>query len=127
MPRLYPFAIGGQLVSPEVEVKVNSPYSGDEVGRCGAATGLEVERALKAAAEARGPLAALPAWRRSQALAELQGAVECNQDELALLMSEEAGKPIRDAQAEVRRGLLTLQTAAEEALRLPGTVENLDV
>ncbi len=127
MPRLYPFAIGGQLVSPEVEVKVNSPYSGDEVGRCGAATGLEVERCLKAAAEARTPLAALPAWRRSQALRELRGAVERNQDELAALMSDEAGKPIRDALAEVRRALLTLQTAAEEALRLEGSSGNLDV
>src|SRR6185437_117202 len=127
MPRLYPFAIGGQLVSPEVEVKVNSPYSGDEVGRCGAATGLEVERCLKAAAEARAPLAALPAWRRSQALRELRGAVERNQDELAALMSDEAGKPIRDALAEVRRALLTLQTAAEEALRQEGRAGNLDV
>jgi glyceraldehyde-3-phosphate dehydrogenase (NADP+) len=127
MARLYPFVIGGELVSPEAEVSVRSPYSGDEVGRCGAATALEVERALKAAGEARTGLAAMPAWRRSQALAELREGVEHNRDELASLMSEEAGKPIRDARAEVRRALLTLQTAAEEALRLPGRVENLDV
>ena len=37
-PRLYPLVIGGELVAPSAEVSVRSPFSGDEVGRCGEAT-----------------------------------------------------------------------------------------
>ncbi|MGH9481013.1 MAG: aldehyde dehydrogenase family protein, partial [Terriglobales bacterium] len=78
-PRSYPrslgFAIGGERVAPQTEVVVRSPFDGAEVGRCGAATAAEVERALAAAAGAREAMAAMPAWRRSQALGGLEAAV----------------------------------------------------
>ncbi|MGH9486320.1 MAG: aldehyde dehydrogenase family protein [Terriglobales bacterium] len=127
MGRLYPLVIGGALAAPEQELTVCSPYDGGEAGRCGDATGLEVERALEAAAGARAAMAALPAWKRAQALGELETAVRTNQDELVRLMVAEAGKPVKAAQVEVRRALLTLRTAAEEALRIGGAVEPLDV
>lgn len=127
MARLYPFVIGGELVSPEHKVTIRSPYDGDPVGECGDATGLEVERAVEAAAAARAPMAALAGWQRSQALSELENAVRANQDELADLMVAEAGKPISAARVEVKRALLTLRTAAEEARRIGGAVEPLDV
>ncbi|MGZ8480853.1 MAG: aldehyde dehydrogenase family protein, partial [Candidatus Limnocylindria bacterium] len=47
-------------------------------------------------------------------------------DELATLLSQESGKPIRDARAEVTRGALTFRTAAEEALRINGEWLPLD-
>ncbi|MGH9413148.1 MAG: aldehyde dehydrogenase family protein [Terriglobales bacterium] len=127
MARFYPFVIGGEMVSPENVVPVRSPFSGDVVGECGAATGLEVERTIAAAAAARTPMAALPGWRRAQALGELEIAVRTNQDELVELMVAEAGKPISAARVEVKRALLTLRTAAEEALRIGGSVAPLDV
>ncbi|HVA63891.1 MAG TPA: aldehyde dehydrogenase family protein [Terriglobales bacterium] len=127
MARLYPFVIGGELVVPEHLAMVRSPFSGDAVGECGAASGLEVERAVEAAAGARDAMAALPAWKRSQALRELENAVRIHQDELAALIAAEAAKPLRDARGEVQRGLLTLRTAAEEALRIGGEVSPLDV
>ena len=125
--KLYPHVIGGELVAPAAEVAVCSPYNGDEIGRCGNATGLEVERAIAAAEGARPAMAALPAWKRAQALSQLGDAVREHQDELAALMSAEAAKPIRDARGEVRRALLTLRTAAEEALRIGGEATPLDV
>ncbi len=127
MAREYPFVIGGRLAAPQRSVAVHSPYSGDEVGSGGDATALEVDRALAAAAGAREAMAALPAWRRSLALAELERAVAANQDELAALMSAEAAKPIRAARADVSRARLTLRTAAEEALRIGGEARPLDV
>ncbi|TAN22561.1 MAG: aldehyde dehydrogenase family protein [Acidobacteria bacterium] len=127
MARLYPFVIGGELVSPEHKVVVHSPFDGDPVGECGDATGLEVERAVEAAAAARAPMAALAGWQRSQALSELENAVRTHQDEFADLMAAEAGKPISAASVEVKRALVTLRTAAEEAKRIGGTVEPLDV
>lgn len=125
--RSYGFVIGGKLVPPEHEVRVRSPYSSDVVGRTGEATALEVERALDAGAAAREAMAALPAHRRRDALLELEDAVRLHQDELAELMAQEAAKPIREARGEVRRGLLTLRTAAEEATRIGGEWMPLDV
>ncbi|MGH9465995.1 MAG: aldehyde dehydrogenase family protein [Terriglobales bacterium] len=127
MERLYPFVIGGALIAPERTVAVRSPFDGDVVGQCGDATGLEVERAVEAAAGARAAMASLPAWQRAQALHELEHAVRTNQDEFAALMVAEAGKPLPAARAEVGRAMLTLRTAAEEALRIGGSVEPLDV
>lgn len=125
--RTYGFVIGGELTAPEHPVAVRSPYSSDIVGWAGEATALEVERALDAGAAARDEMAALPAYRRRDALLELENAVRLNQDELATLMAQEAAKPIRDARAEVRRALLTLRTAAEEATRIGGEWMPLDV
>ncbi|MGH9392909.1 MAG: hypothetical protein ACRD1E_01980, partial [Terriglobales bacterium] len=61
MVRTFPFVIGGKAVAPEHPVQISSPFSGDGVGECGQASGLEVERALAAAAGARAAMAALPA------------------------------------------------------------------
>lgn len=123
----YGFAIGGERVSPQREMVVRSPYNRAEVGRCGEATAAEVERALAAASGAREAMAAMPSWRRSQALRGLEAAVERNQEEFAALMAAEAGKPLRDARGEVQRARLTLRTAAEEALRIGGELAPLDL
>ncbi len=125
--REYPFIIAGAEVAPERLVAVRSPFSGDEVGMAGSATALEVERAIAAAAAARTKMAHLPAYRRQQALLELERALQAERDEFARLIALEAGKPLRDAYQEVQRGLLTLRTAAEEALRLPQESIPLDV
>lgn len=125
--RRYPFILGREKVVPEHEAVVISPYSGDEVGRTGNATALEVERAIEVAAGARQPMASLSGRQRREALLELERLLMANQDELALLMALEAGKPIRDARAELGRGLLTVRTAAEEAVRIGGEVLPLDV
>jgi glyceraldehyde-3-phosphate dehydrogenase (NADP+) len=49
------------------------------------------------------------------------------QDEIALLMTKEAGKPLRDSRTEVARGIFTLQVAAEEAKRIGGELIPLDL
>lgn len=127
MGRILPFLIGGELVAPARAAPVRSPYSGEEAGRAGAATGLEMERALAAAAGARAAMAALPAHRRRAALLELERAVAGAQDELATLMAQEAAKPIRDARIEVARAQVTVRTAAEEAVRIGGEMQPLAV
>ena len=52
--------------------------------------------------------------------------IERDADELSVLLTQESGKPIRDAKGEVARGALTVRTAAEEALRINGEWLPLD-
>lgn len=125
-PRDYRFLLDGELVEPAEPVEVRSPYTGDLVGRAGQVSSLEIERALAGGAAARGPMAALAAWQRSQALHELEKALRLNRDEFAALICAESAKPIRDANVEVDRALLTVRTAAEEALRIGGEQQPLD-
>jgi acyl-CoA reductase-like NAD-dependent aldehyde dehydrogenase len=125
--RQYPFIVGGKCVTPERPVVVRSPFDGHAVGETGDATPAEVEGAIAAADAARGAMAALSGDRRRRALSRLLQLVEDRQQEFADLIAGEAGKPIRDARAETRRGLLTLRTAAEEAARIGGEMMPLDV
>ena len=48
-------------------------------------------------------------------------------DELAALLCVEAGKPIRDARAEVARTIDTFRVASGEAVRIGGEVMNLEI
>ena len=105
---------------------MQSPFSGEEVGCCGEATALEVQRALDAAAAARPAMAALDARARRQALAELEARLRERQDEFAALMADEAAKPLRDARREVQRALVTLRAAAEAAAGLEDELPRLD-
>ncbi len=123
---LFPFIVGGARLDPAQMVTVTSPFSGDAVGRCGEAMALEVQRALDAAAAARPAMAALDLAARRQALLELEARVRARQDDFAALMAGEAGKPMRDAQGEVQRALVTLRAAAEAAAGLADELPRLD-
>lgn len=94
-----------------------------EVAHAGPAA---IERAIAAAYAARPAMAALPGWRRREALEHLQARVRENADALAETLTAEGGKPITAARVEVARAQATLREAAAEAGRLDGTMLDLD-
>ena len=69
----------------------------------------------------------LPAYERGAILRNVSAGIRARRDELGALLSREAGKPIRDALAEVDRAVLTFRLGAEEAERLYGEVIPLDI
>src|SRR6266496_5755438 len=84
--------IGGEWVETGDWLDVRSPYSGDVVGRVAKAGAAETKRAIDAAEEAmRDPL---PAHKRAEILVRVAGALGRRHDEVARLISDEAGKPI---------------------------------
>jgi glyceraldehyde-3-phosphate dehydrogenase (NADP+) len=123
----YPLWIGGQRERGSEPLVIRSPYDGRTVGETTWAGPDLVERAIAAAAQAFRPMAELSSLERSRALALVRREMENSADDLAHLMALEAGKPIKQAAAEVERALLTLQTASEEALRIRGETLPLDV
>lgn len=56
----------------------------------------------------------------------MAAALSERREELAQLITREAGKPIRDARLEVARAIQTFTVAAEEAKRIGGEVLPLD-
>jgi len=107
--------------------EIRSPYDGRLVGSTFLATAEQMERAVVGAQHGFERMRALGAWERASILRQTAAQISARRDELAALLSAEAGKPIRDARAEIDRGALTFRLAAEEAERMIGETIPLDI
>ncbi len=116
----------GEPVGGSDSFPVRNPYSGDVVATVSHATAEDVERAVAAAWAVRRELAALPAFRRADALRHIAARMLDRIDEFASTITVESGKPIRWARTEVERAAVTFRWAAEEAVRWSGELQRLD-
>lgn len=87
----------------------------------------EVDKAIQSAEDALGAMAALKSYERKQILMNVVTSVRARAEEFAQALAIEAGKPINDSRGEVERLIITFETAAEEAVRLYGEYQPLDV
>lgn len=101
-------------------------YHGTVLAHAPQADRSQMDRAIAAAHAARGALRQWSAGQRSHALDQLADALKANEEALAHLIMQEAGKPIAYARVEVERAVATVRTAAAEALRFGGEVVPLD-
>jgi acyl-CoA reductase-like NAD-dependent aldehyde dehydrogenase len=116
--------VGGEWIETGDWVEVRSPYSGDPVGRVAKAGADETRRAVDAAAGAMQE--PLPAHKRAEILVRVAGALGRRHDEVARLISDEAGKPMKAARVEAARAMSTYTFAAVEARKLAGDVVPMD-
>ncbi|WP_079435172.1 NAD-dependent succinate-semialdehyde dehydrogenase [Zoogloea sp. LCSB751] len=99
---------------------VVNPSTGAEIARVPDMGADETQRAIDAAARA------LPAWRarsakdRAGLLRRWYELIMANQDDLALLMTCEQGKPLAEARGEVAYGASFVEWFAEEGKRVYG-------
>jgi acyl-CoA reductase-like NAD-dependent aldehyde dehydrogenase len=121
-----PFYVAGSPESSADELVVRHPYDGREVARTSMATPEQVARAVSAADAIAAEAAALPAYRRADALDHVSARLAGRAEGAARLITAENGKPIRWARAEVGRAVATLRWAAEEARRFSGELQRLD-
>jgi acyl-CoA reductase-like NAD-dependent aldehyde dehydrogenase len=116
--------IDGDWVDTGDWVDVRSPYSGEVVGRVAKAGAAETRTAIDAAERAmREPL---PAHKRAEILVRVAGALGRRHDEVARLISDEAGKPLKAARVEAARAMSTYTFAAVEARKLAGEMVPMD-
>src|SRR6266480_3645150 len=116
--------IGGDWIETGEWLEVRSPYSGDVVGRVAKAGAAETKRAIDAAEQAmREPL---PAHKRAEILVKVAGLLGRRHDEVARLISDEAGKPMKAARVEAKRAMSTYTFAAVEARKLAGEMVPMD-
>src|SRR5204863_3928374 len=103
---------------------VRARYSGEVVGRVPKAGAAEARQAVDAAAAAmREPL---PAHKRAEILVRVAGYLGRRHDEVARLISDEAGKPMKAARIEAARAMSTYTMAAVEARKLAGELVPMD-
>jgi len=101
---------------------IRNPSTGAEIARVPDLGAAETERAIAAAN------AALPAWRgktakeRATLLRRWHDLILANQEDLAVLMTLEQGKPLAEARGEVAYGASFIEWFAEEGKRVYGEV-----
>ncbi len=118
----YPMHIGGREVVTGRPLKIELPYDGSEVATVYEAGAEQVEAAVQAAHDAARVMRELTLDERAAILRSARDKVLERSEELAMALSSESGKPIREARAEVGRAAETLLFSAEEAHRLCGEV-----
>ncbi len=121
-----PFLIGGQWRQGNNAVPVHDPFTGKVLAEVSQASELDADAAVLSTVEAAKPMGALPAHGRYHLLQRIAGSLYDRREEIARLITSEAGKPIGDARREVSRAVQTFTVAAEEAKRIGGDVVPLD-
>ena len=114
--------IGGQWVQAESghTLPVRNPANGELVGvvpACGAA---ETRRAIEAAYIAQKSWRALTAKERQKPLRRLFDLMMENQEDLAIIMTAEQGKPLAESRAEIAYAAAFIEFFAEEGKRIYG-------
>jgi succinate-semialdehyde dehydrogenase/glutarate-semialdehyde dehydrogenase len=103
-------------------IDVNNPATGEVLGAVPKLGAAETRRAIEAAS------AAYPAWRaktakeRAQILRKLYDLMMANQEDLAVLMTAEQGKPLAESRGEVAYSASFIEWFAEEGKRTYGDV-----
>jgi acyl-CoA reductase-like NAD-dependent aldehyde dehydrogenase len=116
--------IGGEWVETGEWLEVRSPYSGELVGRVAKGGAAEAREAIDAAERAMAD--PLPAHRRAEILVKVAGFLGRRHEEVARVISDEAGKPMKAARVEARRAMSTYTFAAVEARKLAGEMVPMD-
>ncbi|MFF5988540.1 aldehyde dehydrogenase family protein [Prauserella flavalba] len=115
-----PLVVGGHAILDGPVTHVASPAS--RTGGRGAvhADAAVVAEAASAADGARGACAAMSRRERAQVLRGAAGYLGTHLEELAMSLSLEVGKSLRDSRGEVERCVATLETAADAVAELGG-------
>lgn len=127
LKQTYPYFLANEPQWPNTDLEVTDKYSGKIATRVAMADADAIDAAIDAAAKATDAMRRLPPYQRQQILNHCVARFEALQDELALALCIEAGKPIKDSRGEVTRLIDTFRIASEEAVRIEGEMLNLEI
>lgn len=99
---------------------VTNPARGDVIAKVPDLSRAEVADAIAAAEQAQKPWAALAAKERAKVLRKWFDLMMENQEDLAIIMTSEQGKPLAEARGEVAYGASFVEWFGEEAKRVYG-------
>ncbi|MGN7469095.1 aldehyde dehydrogenase family protein [Brevibacillus sp. SAFN-007a] len=118
--------INGQWKEASEYAPLYSPYSGELLAQVAQANEADVDEAIRAANAAAKTMAKLPASQRALILEKAAASMEARKEELAVILAQEAAKPLRTGRIEIARTIQTYKFAAEEAKRIHGETVPLD-
>lgn len=123
----FPFYLAGIPVRVNTELAISNKFNGEVAFRCSLADAAVIDRAIAASTRAFEETRRMPSFARQAVLRHVLARVDQHREELARTVAIEAGKPIRDARAEVGRMIDTFHIAADESVRIGGEYLPLDI
>ena len=127
LKKSYPYYLANKPVAANTHLDVLDKFTGKRATRVAFADAATIRKAIVAAYKAREAMAAFPPDARRDVLDHCVRRFSERQEELALALCIEAGKPIKDARGEVTRLIDTFRIAAGEATRIDGEVIELQI
>ncbi|AMN47754.1 succinate-semialdehyde dehydrogenase [Steroidobacter denitrificans] len=114
--------IGGEWVTSDQWMDVDDPATGQVIGRVPRLGRRETQQAIAIAARAMGAWANLTGKERARTLRRYYELIIDNQESLAALLTQEQGKPLTEALAEIIYAASFIEWFSEEAKRVYGDV-----
>ncbi len=127
MTREYKFLINGQWRMSSKKEDVKNPYNNEIIGTVNFALENDLEEAVISSQKAFEITRKMPAYKRAEILEKIADGLISGKEEIARIITLEAGKPIKDSRIEVDRAVNTFTIAKEEAKRIEGKVIPLDL
>ncbi len=127
LQQTYPYWLAGEPKQPNTDLEVTDKFTGEVATRVAMADASAIDAAIGAAESSFSEVASMKAHERQAVLNHCVQRFTERYDELAMALCIEAGKPIKDAQGEVTRLIDTFRYAAEEAVRMEGTVMEMAI
>lgn len=112
--------INGEWLKGQNTITVTNPANGDVITHVANASPDEAELAIKAAKRALSSWSAKSANERSKILRQWFDLMMHHQDDLAVILTTEQGKPLAEAKGEIAYGAAFIEWFAEEAKRIYG-------
>jgi succinate-semialdehyde dehydrogenase/glutarate-semialdehyde dehydrogenase len=114
--------VGGEWIAAASgqTMPVVNPATGETIASVPSLSAEETRRAIEAARDAQPAWAAMTAKERAAILRKLFDLMLANQDDLALIMTSEQGKPLAEAKGEVAYAAAFIEWFAEEGKRIYG-------
>ena len=108
------------------DMNITNPYDERIIATVPESTEADVRAAIARAAAAAPVMAQMPAHRKGAILDKAAQIMDAQAAELARMMAQESGKPMKYARGEVARAVETFGFAASEARRLHGETVPMD-
>jgi len=124
--RTWGFYLAGKWVTDRDSEPVRSPYDQSLIADVPKAGAQDLEQAIAAAVGTFAQTRKMASYERKRILRRVSEAIADRREELAQIMCQEAGKPIKAARSEVDRAAFTFEIAAEESTRITGEWLPLD-
>lgn len=114
--------INGQWISGDQQFAVTNPATGEVIAHVPDLGQAETQQAIEAAEQAWGAWRKRTAKDRANTLRRWYELVMANQEDLAVLMTAEQGKPLKESRGEIAYGASFIEWFAEEAKRIYGDI-----
>lgn len=114
--------INGEWITSDRWMEIDDPATGAIIGRVPDLGSEAARQAIAAAVAAQGAWAARTAQERARLLQRFYQLILDHQDELAHILTEEQGKPIAEALAEIVYAASFVEWFAEEGKRVYGDI-----